>query len=30
MFRHMEEAHFGGAGMQEKLLTLSLNPEELL
>jgi hypothetical protein len=28
--RHMEKAHFGGAGMEEKLLTVSPNPEELL
>jgi hypothetical protein len=25
-----EEAHFGGAGMEEKLLTLSSHPERLL
>jgi hypothetical protein len=30
MSRDMEEAHFGGAGMEEKLLTLSPNPAELL
>jgi hypothetical protein len=30
MSSHMGRAHLGGAGMEEKLLTLSSHPEEKL